>query len=184
MVRESSAQLGNAQLLKTRRLSPADVSWLCRTRLPAQNASSKQADMSGKTLFKQMYAALEKSVTSSHQTHLKEILKKQDALIHYKRMQYMNAGKKLSADEDARLADEVRERFASKLPALDVHLLAHLDQEQLHRAEAEHLQNITTFLDSQREYIELLERYNPGISMKQTDKVRKTARRVGLEVPE
>lgn len=140
--------------------------------------------MSGKTLFKNMYGALEKSVASSHQTHLKEILKKQDALIHYKRMQYVNAGKKLSEAEDARLADDVRAKFASKMPVLDVELLAHLDREQLHPAEAEHVQNITTFLDSQREYIELLERYNPGISMKQTEKVRKTARRVGLEVPE
>lgn len=140
--------------------------------------------MSGKALFKKMYGALEQNVASSHQTHLKEILKKQDALIHYKRMQYMNAGKKLSDEDDAKLVEEVKTKFASKMPKLDVELLAHLDREELHPVEAEHVGNITTFLDSQREYIELLERYNPGISMKQTDKVRKTARRVGLEVPE
>lgn len=140
--------------------------------------------MSGKQLFQKMYSALEKSVAAGHQTHVKEILKKQDALIQYKRMQYVNAGKQLTPEEDANLAEEVRANFASKLPVLDVQLLEHLNKDEHHPVEQEHVQNITTFLDSQREYIELLERYNPGISMKQTDKVKKTARRVGLEVPE
>lgn len=131
-----------------------------------------------------MYGALERNVASSHQTHIKEILKKQDALVQYKRMQYMNAGKKLSKEEDEQLIEEVKTKFFSKMPKLNVELLSHLDKTELHPVEVEHVENITTFLDSQREYIELLERYNPGISMKQTDKVRKTARRVGLEVPE
>lgn len=140
--------------------------------------------MSGKALFKKMYGALERNVASSHQQHLKEILKKQDALVQYKRMQYMKAGKTLSKEEDAELVEDVKSKFESKMPKLNVELLAHLDKETLHPVETEHVENITTFLDSQREYIELLERYNPGISMKQTDKVKKTARRVGLEVPE
>lgn len=140
--------------------------------------------MSGKQLFKKMYGALEKSVAAGHQTHMKEILKKQDALIQYKRMQYVNAGKQLTAEEDAKLADDVRASFASKMPQLDVQLLEHLNREEHHPVEQEHVVNITTFVDSQREYVELLERYNPGISMRQTDKVKKTARRVGLDVPE
>ncbi|TID15789.1 hypothetical protein CANINC_004318 [Pichia inconspicua] len=140
--------------------------------------------MSGKNLFKNMYKALEKSVAASHETHLKEILKKQDALVQYKRMQYVNAGKQLSKEEDDKLVESVRNTFAGQMQKIDVDLLKHLDKEELHPVEIEHVTNITTFLDSQREYVELLERYNPGISMKQTDKVRKTARRVGLEVPE
>lgn len=140
--------------------------------------------MSGKALFKKMYGALEKNVASSHQTHTKEILKKQDALIQYKRMQYINAGKELSKEEDERLVDDVKQKFISQMPKINTDLLSHLDKEEHHPVEAEHVENIATFLDSQRVYIELLERYNPGISMKQTDKVRKTARRVGLEVPE
>lgn len=138
----------------------------------------------GKALFKKMYSALERSVASSHQTHLKEILKKQDALIQYKRMQFINAGKTLSKEEDAKLVQDIKSKFESKTPKLNVELLSHLDKEELHPVEKEHVENIALFLDSQREYIELLERYNPGISMKQKDKVRKTARRVGLEVPE
>lgn len=140
--------------------------------------------MSGKNLFKKMYSALEKSVVASHEGHLKEIMKKQDALVQYKRMQYVNAGKQLSKEEDDNLVENVKNTFAGQMPKIDVGLLKHLDKEELHPVEVEHVTNITTFLDSQREYVELLERYNPGISMKQTDKVRKTARRVGLEVPE
>jgi ATP synthase assembly factor FMC1 len=131
-----------------------------------------------------MYNALEKSVAASHQTHIKEILKKQDALVQYKRMQYVNAGKQLSKEDDDKLVEDVKKTFISQMPKIDIELLSHLDKETHHPVEAEHIENIATFLDSQRVYVELLERYNPGISMKQTDKVRKTARRVGLEVPE
>lgn len=140
--------------------------------------------MSGKELFKKLYSALEKNVASSHKTHMKEILKKQDSLIQYKRMQYVNAGKQLTKEEDEKLVEQVKKNFESEIPKLDVSLLSHFDKEVLNPVETEHVTNIATFLNSQREYVELLERYNPGISMKQTDKVRKTARRVGLEVPE
>ena len=147
-------------------------------------AKEETSEMSGKVIFKKMYAALERNVAASHETHMREILKKQDALVQYKRMQYVNAGKQLSKEEDEALVEEVKKTFASQMPKLDIGLLKYLDKEQHHPVEEEHLQNLATFLDSQREYVELLERYNPGISMKQTDKVRKTARRVGLDVPE
>ena len=37
---------------------------------------------------------------------------------------------------------------------------------------------------AQRIYVTLLERYNPGMSMDEEDKVRLTARRVGMDLPE
>lgn len=46
------------------------------------------------------------------------------------------------------------------------------------------LKNVVTFLQNQRIYNELLERYNPGLTMTQEDNVRKTANMVGLSVPE
>lgn len=46
------------------------------------------------------------------------------------------------------------------------------------------LQNVLTFLKNQREYNELIERYNPGLRMSQEDNVRKSANRVGLTVPD
>lgn len=46
------------------------------------------------------------------------------------------------------------------------------------------LHNIGTFLRSQRVYSELVERYNPGLTMEQNENVRRTANRVGLGVPD
>ncbi|RCK62979.1 ATP synthase assembly factor FMC1, mitochondrial [Candida viswanathii] len=45
------------------------------------------------------------------------------------------------------------------------------------------LENVHQYLKNQREYFDLLTRYNPGLLMSQSDNVSKTANRVGLEVP-
>ena len=39
------------------------------------------------------------------------------------------------------------------------------------------------FAQAQRQYVTLLERYNPGLSMEDEDRVKLTARRVGMELP-
>ncbi|KAF1813818.1 hypothetical protein P152DRAFT_292932 [Eremomyces bilateralis CBS 781.70] len=39
------------------------------------------------------------------------------------------------------------------------------------------------YLTAQRQYTTLVERYNPGASMSEEEKVRLTARRVGMELP-
>lgn len=44
----------------------------------------------------------------------------------------------------------------------------------------EHIQ----YLKAQRMYVTLLERYNPGMSMDEEERVKLTARRVGLDLPE
>lgn len=40
------------------------------------------------------------------------------------------------------------------------------------------------YVKAQRMYATLLERYNPGMSMDEEERVRLTARRVGMELPE
>lgn len=40
------------------------------------------------------------------------------------------------------------------------------------------------YIKAQRMYATLLERYNPGMSIDEEDKVRLTARRVGMDLPE
>ena len=40
------------------------------------------------------------------------------------------------------------------------------------------------YVKAQRMYATLLERYNPGMSMDEEEKVRLTARRVGMDLPE
>ncbi|KAI6804449.1 hypothetical protein KC363_g3969 [Hortaea werneckii] len=47
----------------------------------------------------------------------------------------------------------------------------------------EEAQQYLHYLRSQREYITLLERYNPGMNMNEEERVRLTARRVGMDVP-
>ena len=39
------------------------------------------------------------------------------------------------------------------------------------------------YLKAQRVYVELLERYNPGLTLEDQDRIRLTARRVGLNLP-
>lgn len=49
----------------------------------------------------------------------------------------------------------------------------------------QHYQDVITFLNNQREYDELVERYNLGEfkNMSQDERVKRTANRVGLDVP-
>lgn len=47
----------------------------------------------------------------------------------------------------------------------------------------EHSFDIIKFLDNQREYEELVDRYNPGNKLTQDEKVKRTANVVGLDVP-
>lgn len=45
-------------------------------------------------------------------------------------------------------------------------------------------EQILQYVKAQRIYATLLERYNPGMSIDEEDKVRLTARRVGMDLPE
>ncbi|KAH7930109.1 hypothetical protein BV22DRAFT_1055798 [Leucogyrophana mollusca] len=45
------------------------------------------------------------------------------------------------------------------------------------------MENVVTFLRSQREYKALLERYNPLIDLSGEERIEATARRVGLNMP-
>jgi len=56
---------------------------------------------------------------------------------------------------------------------------AHSKHSQAH-AEAEQL---VAYLRSQRQYVALIERYNPGMDMDEEERVRLTARRVGMDLP-
>ncbi|PKS12891.1 hypothetical protein jhhlp_000231 [Lomentospora prolificans] len=67
----------------------------------------------------------------------------------------------------------LREAFSPSSPSSSD--TPHLDH---HLAE-----QITTYLRSQRMYGQLLERYNPGMNMEQDERVRLTARKVGMDLP-
>lgn len=48
----------------------------------------------------------------------------------------------------------------------------------------EHAEQFLQYLRAQRMYATLVERYNPGMGMDEEDRVRLTARRVGMDLPE
>lgn len=53
-----------------------------------------------------------------------------------------------------------------------------------HLARRQEMEQFVQYLKAQRTYGELLERYNPGMNMDEEERVRLTARRVGMEMPE
>lgn len=48
---------------------------------------------------------------------------------------------------------------------------------------AAHAEQYLAYLRAQRTYVTLLERYNPGMGMDEEERVRLTARRVGMDLP-
>ncbi|CAI7649341.1 unnamed protein product [Penicillium bialowiezense] len=58
---------------------------------------------------------------------------------------------------------------------------ASTNEQSLRVQEADQL---AQYARAQRTYCELLERYNPGMSMDEEEKIRLTARRVGFDLPE
>ncbi|KAG5918930.1 hypothetical protein E4U42_006704, partial [Claviceps africana] len=44
-------------------------------------------------------------------------------------------------------------------------------------------EQLVAYLRAQRLYVSLLERYNPGMDMDEEERVRLTARRVGMDMP-
>lgn len=59
-------------------------------------------------------------------------------------------------------------------------------QEQTQKPTArriEEAEQFISYIKSQRQYITLVERYNPGVNMTEEEKVRLSARRVGMNLP-
>ncbi|KAI1341096.1 hypothetical protein F5Y15DRAFT_376927 [Xylariaceae sp. FL0016] len=65
------------------------------------------------------------------------------------------------------LQERLRQSFSSEATERDI---AHADQ-------------LVQYLRAQRQYTTLLERYNPGMNMDEEERVRLTARRVGMDLP-
>ncbi|CZS93075.1 uncharacterized protein RAG0_16239 [Rhynchosporium agropyri] len=52
------------------------------------------------------------------------------------------------------------------------------------RIPIEHAEQYLQYIKAQRMYATLLERYNPGMNMDDEERIRMTARRVGMDLPE
>ena len=80
-----------------------------------------------------------------------------------------------AATPTATLRSSIRNHFAtpSPNPTLEYNLARRQEAEQF-----------VQYLKAQRMYGTLLERYNPGMSMDEEERVRLSARRVGMNMPE
>lgn len=125
--------------------------------------------------------------------------KQQLALLTYRRMNIAREQAKKDLDpatrmkllKDMSLLNKRVEILKQKVPENDKKLLFVQDtsflrdqilsvQDDRH---IQHLEDIAAFIDNQREYDELIERYNPGIRMSQEERVKRTANKVGFQMP-
>lgn len=143
--------------------------------------------MSFRTLYKNLQHELLSISKKSNLLHHSKEVEREKALLTYKKLQLIKA-RQPTKDIDEKLKQlETQEPPA---PTVDNELLRLLISESedggshMEKYHLENLDNIATFLRSQWKYSELLERYNPGLSMDQEENVRKTANMVGLLVPE
>lgn len=51
------------------------------------------------------------------------------------------------------------------------------------KARLEEGEQFVAYVQAQRQYLSLLERYNPGMNMTEEERTRLTARRVGMDLP-
>lgn len=137
-----------------------------------------------KTASKSLYLELVVLQNKANSVHNAKDLEKQKARLQYQKLTAIKENKDV-ADFDNKIA-----ALENKLSNQDSDKLADLKLYDvlLEKGEGSHkinfLDNVTKFLRSQRQYTELLERYNSGLLMQQDDNVRKTANRVGLSVPQ
>ena len=137
-------------------------------------------------MFKQVYKQLYKELLVTHRGIWKlrwaKEVEKRKAHLHYLRLQQIR--KRESTEKIDKDLEEILNEKESTQP-LNTEVVRELVQQtEPTQMGLNNLRNITLFLNSQRNYSELLERYNPGLSMTQEDNVRKAARRVGMMIPE
>ena len=78
------------------------------------------------------------------------------------------------------IRSNIRQHFVKPASATTAAASSSPDSDLARRQEIE---QFVQYLKAQRTYGELLERYNPGMNMDEEERVRLTARRVGMEMP-
>lgn len=138
--------------------------------------------MSVRQLYKRIYKEFFIINRKSCEAQSKKELERQRAKLQYEKFQLIRAKK------STKHLDELLENLGEgvkKMPKVKSQELKGLVKEgQQDPVSLRNLHNIGTFLRSQRVYSELVERYNPGLTMEQNENVRRTANRVGLGVPD
>lgn len=127
--------------------------------------------------LKELTSLLQTELNTIHEissaTHKKSELKKQDLLNKYKNLKSKNFEK--STVNETPFTDELDPNIVENLININ-HINSSYKQN--------YLNNVITFLSSQRQYQYLLERYNPGLTMTPTENLTKSANRVGFSLPQ
>lgn len=129
-----------------------------------------------KRLTKELHQELLVAHKRLHELLWAKNLEKNKARLTYEKLQLIKA-RKPTTEVETKL--KALESGKIEFPPLDESKANNFVSGDEH-----HLANVVCFLKNQRVYNELLERYNPGLTMSQEDNVRKTANMVGLAVPE
>lgn len=133
-------------------------------------------------MFNKLLKELQKELTVAHRksfaANWKRGAEKSKARLSYEKIQLIRNSKPTDEVELQLKKLEAGEIDYPPLP--DSKISGILDSQ----SDVRNLQNVVTYLKSQRVYNELLERYNPGLTMTQLDNIRRTANMVGLKVPE
>ncbi|KAF2468638.1 uncharacterized protein BDR25DRAFT_305016 [Lindgomyces ingoldianus] len=85
-----------------------------------------------------------------------------------------SAHQKLSSP--SMLQQRIRASFTTPTPKSSPNSKQHIDQFQ-------QAEQFIQYIQAQRMYATLIERYNPGMGMSEEERVRLTARRVGMDLP-
>lgn len=134
--------------------------------------------------YKQLVKQARKIAKNTAQVQHSRDVEKKRAVLNYQKLTAVKERQPVGPI-DAKLADLNSAKPQFRFDSTNFKKLAtepHTEILEMHSLQ--HFNNIHEFLRSQREYMELLERYNPGLTMTQEDNVRKTAAKVGLQVPE
>ena len=77
------------------------------------------------------------------------------------------------------MQNHIRADFSADSPSTT----QHQNERKSQQRRLEEAEQYVQYLKAQRMYTTLIERYNPGMNMNEEEKVRLTARRVGVELP-
>ncbi|EGV63758.1 hypothetical protein PSN45_004170 [Yamadazyma tenuis] len=137
-------------------------------------------------VYKNIIKELRVIAARSHKVHEKSNLAKNKAMLEYKKIQLIKQNRSI-AEVDAQLKNlQVDLKPSAKFEEAFKQLFAEFSAENPNptRIQQQHFKNVSDFLYGQRTYQELIERYNSGLGMDQSETVEKSANRVGFTVPQ
>ena len=132
-----------------------------------------------KSVYKQILKELRIIQRQSHKVHEEANIARLKTLLEYRKLELLKHNKPINdiqAQIDGLSTTEPKYKFVP----IFKELFKEFDEDS--RIKSQNLDNVYKFLNSQRNYDELLKRYNPGINA--SENIEKSANRVGLKVPQ